>query len=119
MYESQDRKGYIKRLYETHLERLQNITPTIDNKEPKHLHFSKKWESEYNRKIDSINDANTKLVNRLINQKSSLDNKQNKQIKEVMDFKHKMIIHKRKTEMAKIVYENMILKKRIANIEQR
>ena len=104
----QDRKGYSKKLYEQHLERLHNIKPTIDNGEPKHLPFSKKWENEYNRKIDSLKDSNTKLVHRLINKTSCIDNKLDRR---------QMIIHKRRMEMEKIVNENIILLNRLKSIE--
>ena len=113
----QDRKGYSKKLYEQHLERLHNIKPTIDNGEPKHLPFSKKWENEYNRKIDSLKDSNTKLVHRLINKTSCIDNKLDRRMNEVLDFKRQMIIHKRRMEMEKIVNENIILLNRLKSIE--
>jgi hypothetical protein len=62
----QDRKGYNKILYEQHLERVKNIKSSIDNSKPSKCPLSKKWENEYNRKIDHINDSNNKLVHRLI-----------------------------------------------------
>uniref|UniRef100_A0A6C0EQW6 Uncharacterized protein n=1 Tax=viral metagenome TaxID=1070528 RepID=A0A6C0EQW6_9ZZZZ len=113
----QDRKGYTKRLYEQHLERLKNMKPTVDNREPKHLPYSKKWENEYNRKIDKINDFNTKLVYRLINKTSRIDNQLDRRMKEVLDFKRQMMINKRRMEMEKIVSENIILLNRLKNIE--
>jgi len=112
-----NRKGYARRLYEQHLERLQNIKPSIDNEEPKRLPCSKKWENEYNRKIDTIHDSNMKLVTRLINKTSHLDNKLDRRTKEVLDFKCQMIIHKRRMEMEKIVNENIILLNRLKTIE--
>jgi hypothetical protein len=117
MSKKQDRKGYTKRLYEQHLERLKNMKPTVDNREPKHLPYSKKWENEYNRKIDKINDFNTKLVYRLINKTSCIDNQLDRRMKEVLDFKRQMIINKRRMEMEKIVSENIILLNRLKNIE--
>jgi len=113
----QDRKGYVKRLYEQHLERLKNIKPTVDNGEPKHLPYSKKWENEYNRKIDSIKDSNMKLAYRLINKHACIDNQLDRRTKEVLDFKRQMIINKRRMEMEKIVSENIILLNRLKNIE--
>jgi hypothetical protein len=113
----QDRKGYTKRLYEQHLERIHNAKPTVDNREPKHLPYSKKWENEYNRKIDKINDFNTKLAYRLINKTSCIDNQLDRRMKEVLDFKRQMIINKRRMEMEKIVSENIILLNRLKNIE--
>ena len=117
MLDIQYRKGYSKKLYEQHLERLQNAKPTIDNGEPKHLPFSKKWENEYNRKIDIINTFNIKFANRLINQQSCIDNRTDRRMKEVQDFKRQMILHKRRMEMEKIVYENLLLQNRLKNIE--
>jgi len=117
MSKKQDRKGYTKRLYEQHLERLKNMKPTVDNREPKHLPYSKKWENEYNRKIDKINDFNTKLVYRLINKTSCIDNQLDRRMKEVLDFKRQMVINKRRMEMEKIVSENIILLNRLKNIE--
>jgi len=117
MSKKQDRKGCTKRLYEQHLERLKNMKPTVDNREPKHLPYSKKWENEYNRKIDKINDFNTKLVYRLINKTSRIDNQLDRRMKEVLDFKRQMIINKRRMEMEKIVSENIILLNRLKNIE--
>ena len=117
MCKKQDRKGYTKRLYEQHLERLKNMKSTIDNGEPKHLPFSKKWENEYNRKIDSINDSNMKLAYRLINQKSFIDNQPDRRMKEVQEFKRQLVLHKRRMEMEKIVCENLILLNRLKNIE--
>ena len=113
----QDRKGYVKRIYEQHLERIHNAKPTVDNREPKHLPFSKKWENEYNRKIDSINDSNMKLAYRLINQKSFIDNQPDRRMKEVQEFKRQLVLHKRRMEMEKIVCENLILLNRLKNIE--
>lgn len=112
-----DRKGYSTRLYEQHLERLQNIKPTIDNGEPKQMPFSKKWENQYNRHVDDIKKSNMKLVSRLINQTSHLDNKLDRRMKEVLDFKRQMILHKRRIEMEKIVNENVILLNRLKTIE--
>jgi transposase len=117
MGKRQDRKGYTKRLYEQHLERLKNMKSTIDNGEPKHLPCSKKWENEYNRKVDTIHDSNMKLVTRLINKTSCIDNKLDRHMKEVLDFKRQMILHKRRMEMEKIVCENMILLNRLKTIE--
>jgi len=117
MLDIQYRKGYSKKLYEQHLERLQNAKPTIDNGEPKHLPFSKKWENEYNRKIDIINTSNIKFANRLISQQSCIDNRTDRRMKEVQDFKRQMILHKRRMEMEKIVYENLLLQNRLKNIE--
>jgi hypothetical protein len=117
MSKRQDRKGYTKRLYEQHLERLKNIKPTIDNGEPKQMPFSKKWENEYNRKKDTIHDSNMKLVTRLINKTSHLDNKLDRRTKEVLDFKRQMILHKRRMEMEKIISENVILLNRLKTIE--
>jgi hypothetical protein len=117
MGKRQDRKGYVKRLYEQHLERLQNIKPTIDNEEPKQMPFSKKWENEYNRHLEHIKKSNMKLVTRLINQTSNLDNKLDSRTKEVLDFKRQMILHKRRMEMEKIVNENIILLNRLKTIE--
>jgi hypothetical protein len=117
MSKRQDRKGYTKRLYEQHLERLKTIKPTIDNGEPKQMPFSKKWENEYNRKIDTIHDSNMKLVTRLINKTSHLDNKLDRRTKEVLDFKRQMILHKRRMEMEKIISENVILLNRLKTIE--
>ena len=117
MCKRQDRKGYSKKLYEQHLERLKTMRPTIDNEEPKHLPYSKKWENEYNRKIDSLNDSNTKLVHRLINKTSCIDNKLDRRMKEVLDFKRQIILHKRRMEMEKIVSENIILLNRLKSIE--
>lgn len=117
MGKRQDRKGYVKRLYEQHLERLQNIKPTIDNGEPKRLPCSKKWENEYNRHLEHIKKSNMKLVTRLINQTSHLDNKLDRRTKEVLDFKRQMILHKRRIEMEKIVNENIILLNRLKTIE--
>jgi len=117
MSKRQDRKGYNKRLYEQHLERLKNIKPTVDNREPKHLPYSKKWENEYNRNVDAIHDSNMKLVTRLINKTSCIDNKLDRRMKEVSDFKRQMIFHKRRMEMEKIVSENVILLNRLKNVE--
>ena len=116
MCKREDRKGYTQKLYEQHLERVRNAKPTIDNGEPKHLPFSKKWVNEYNRKIDSIKDSNTKLVYRLINKTSHLDNKLDRRMKEVLDFKRQIILHKRRMEMEKIVSENTILLNRLKTI---
>jgi len=112
----QDRKGYKKILYEQHLERLKKMKSTIDNSTPPSLPVSKKWENDYNRKIDNINCSNNKLVNRLINVTSYLDNKPDKRMKEVIDFKHKMIIYKRKIEMEKLCIENILLFDRLKTI---
>jgi hypothetical protein len=108
-----NRKGYNKKLYDQHLERLQNIKSVIDNKEPNHLSFSKKWENQYNHKIDKINHSNTLLVNRLINVHSILDNTQDRHVKEILEFKNKMIIHKFKMNKLKIVNENNVLNERL------
>ena len=113
----QDRKGYQQLLYEQHMERLQNAKSSIDNSKPPRLPISKKWENEYNRKIDKINESNYKLVFRLINVKSCLDNKPDKRMKEVIEFKNKMIVHKRNHEMEKIVSENIQLTERLKNIK--
>jgi hypothetical protein len=112
----QDRKGYKQILYEQHLERLKNIKSSIDNSEPPKLPLSKKWENNYNRKIDNINNSNRKLVNRLINVRSYLDNKQDKHMKEVVDFKHKMVVHNRKMEMENLCIENILLFDRLKTI---
>jgi hypothetical protein len=112
----QDRKGYVKLLYEQHLERLKKIKSTINNSTPPNLLVSKKWENEYNRKIDSINDSNNKLVNRLTNVRSLIDNKPDKRMKEIQCFKNKMILHKRNMEMEKLVCENIILLDRLKTI---
>ena len=113
----QDRKGYQQLLYDQHMERLQNAKSFIGNSKPIRLHMSKKWETEYNRKIDKINYSNYKLVDRLINVKSCLDNKPDKHMKEVIEFKNKMIIHKRNHEMEKIIDENIQLTERLKNIK--
>jgi len=112
----QDRKGYKQILYEQHLERLKNIKSSIDNSKPSQLPLSKKWENDYNRKIDNINNSNRKLVNRLINVGSYLDNKQDKHMKEVADFKQKMVVHKRKKEMENLCIENILLFDRLKTI---
>ena len=117
MGKRQDREGYVKRLYEQHLERLRNAKPTIDNEEPKHLPYSKKWENEYNRHVDDIKKSNIKLVSRLINKTSHLDNKLYISMKEVLDFKRQIILHKRRMENEKIVNENIILLNRLKSIE--
>ena len=111
-----NRKGYNKKLYDQHLERLQNMKTTIDNKEPKHLSFSKKCENTYNRNIDTISYSNILLVNRLINVTSCLDNKLDKHVKEVLQFKNDMIIHKRKMESQKIINENILFNERLKSI---
>lgn len=79
--------------------------------------FQKNGKNEYNRKIDSINDSNMKLVYRLINKTSCIDNKLDRRMKEVLDFKRQMIIHKRRMEMEKIISENIILLNRLKSIE--
>ena len=113
----QDRKGYQQILYDHHIERLLNAKPSIDNSKPPRLPISKKWENEYNRKIDKINNSNYKLVDRLINVNSCLDNKQDRHMKEVIEFKNKMIIHKRNHEMEKIVGENILLTERLKKVK--
>jgi transposase len=110
------RNGFDKILYQKHLERLNNIKSIIDNKEPNHLSFSKKWEEEYNRKINRINYSNTLLVNRLVNLSSNIDNKLNKHVNEVLNFKNKMILHKRKMEKIRITNENILFEKRLESI---
>lgn len=112
----QDRKGYNKILYLQHLERLKKPRSYIDNSKPPKYPLSKKWENEYNRKIDSINNSNNKLVDRLINVRSCLDNKQNKHMKEVLYFKNKMIKHKRQMQMERLVCENILLQDRLKAI---
>ena len=112
----QDRKGYVKLLYEQHLERLKKMKSTIDNTTPPSLPVSKKWENEYNRKIDTINDSNNKLVNRLVNVRSGVDNKPDKHIQKIQTFKQNMVLHKRKMEMEKLVSENLVLLDRLRTI---
>jgi len=113
----QDRKGYNLILYEQHLQRLQNAKSSLDTSKPKKLSFPKKREIEYNRNVDHINNSNCKIVDRLINVTSSLDNKPNKHMKEIIAFKNKMVIHKRKMEIQKLVCENILLTDRLKTVK--
>jgi len=88
-----DRKGYEKMLYENHLQRLRDVKSRIDMDAPKPppTIFSKKMEIEYNRKMDKINRDNKRLVSRLINQRSAIDNTLNQQMDDVRKFKQQIL----------------------------
>lgn len=112
-----ERKGYNLILYQQHIDRVKNAKSSLDTSKPKKLTFSKKWECQHNRNVDHINNSNYKLVDRLINVTSSLDNKPNKHMKEVIAFKNKMVIHKRNMEMQKLVCENILLNDRLKTVK--
>lgn len=113
------RKLYDKILYEQHVERVKNMLPTIDNSTPRKMPFNSRRRLDDRKMKDKIiQKENYQLLLNLakVIQKSSIDNKLSKHVKDTQNFKQHLLRIKRKTELRKITNENLQLLKRIQNV---
>lgn len=116
---SAQRKSYDKILYEQHVERVKNMLPTIDNSTPRRLPFN-----DHRRLADRmvkdriIQQENIQMLMNIakVIQKSSIDNKLSKHVKDTQEFKQRLLRIKRLNELKKITGENLQLLKRIQNV---
>ena len=116
---SGERKSYDKILYEQHVERVKNMLPTIDNSTPRRLPFN-----DHRRLVDRmvkdriIQQENIQMLMNIakVIQKSSIDNKLSKHVKDTQEFKQRLLRIKRLNELKKITGENVQLLKRIQNV---
>lgn len=118
MFPSQ-RKSYDKILYEQHVERVKNMLPTIDNSTPRRYPFNDNRRLEDRIvKYRKIQQENLKLLMNIAKtiQKSSIDNKLSKHVKNTQDFHRRLLRIKRNNELKQITDENRQLLKRIQNV---
>lgn len=113
------RKSYDKILYEQHVERVKNMLPTIDNSTPRrHLLNDNRRLEDRIVKYRKIQQENMKLLMNIAKtiQKSSIDNKLSKHVKDTQDFHRRLLRIRRNNELKKITDENLQLLKRIQNV---
>jgi hypothetical protein len=114
-----ERKSYDKILYEQHVERVKNMLPTIDNSTPRRLPFNDHRRVEDRQVKDrKIEQENMQLLTNIAKaiQKSSIDNKLSKHVKDTQEFKRRLLRIKRNNDLKKITEENLQLLKRIQNV---
>jgi hypothetical protein len=118
MFPSQ-RKSYDKILYEQHVERVKNMLPTIDNSTPRRHPFNDNRRLEDRIvKYRKIQQENMKLLMNIAKtiQKSSIDNKLSKHVKNTQNFHRRLLRIKRNNELKQITDENRQLLKRIQTV---
>ena len=118
MFPSQ-RKSYDKILYEQHVERVKNMLPTIDNSTPRRDPFNDNRRLEDRIvKYRKIQQENMKLLMNIAKtiQKSSIDNKLSKHVKNTQNFHRRLLRIKRNNELKQITDENRQLLKRIQTV---
>lgn len=113
------RKSYDKILYDQHVERVKNMLPTIDNSTPRRLPFNDHRRLEERMvKERIIQEENMQLLTNIAKaiQKSSIDNKLSKHVKDTQEFKRRLLRIRRNNELKKITDENLQLLRRIQNV---
>ena len=114
-----DRKNMELILYYQHLDRLKNIKPTIDNKEPKKHPFTNKFTIEKTIEKRRLEKENRIICDRIIKsgQQSRIDNKLSPSVISYQKFKEQMSIHKHKLFIDKINIQNHKLVERLINVD--